>query len=79
MGHRLEITNNLCLGLGTIARGRFPEAEAAVAEGEEFFHSRAAGTVVDRFFASLAPARASTAPAPAPAPEPVQDGVVSER
>jgi len=36
----------LCLALGTIARGRFPEAEAALAEGEEFFRSRGAGTVV---------------------------------
>ncbi len=43
----------LCLGLGTLGGGGFPEADAAVAEGEAFLRERGIGPVVDRFLASL--------------------------
>ncbi len=67
----------LGMAFGRLGDGRFPEAAAIRAEGEEFLRSRGAGSVVDAFAASLA-----GAPAPVrvdPAVRPVADEVPSER
>ena len=63
------------LALGTLARGRFPEAAAAVDEAEAFFRERGMGHVVDTFRASL-PAGAASAETRQPVPG---DEVRSER
>ncbi len=66
----------LCLGLGTLAGGRFPEAEAAVAEGEAFFRSRGADGLLDHFFASIPAATVERVVVAAPESA---DRLVSER
>ena len=66
----------LGMALGRLGEGRFPEAAAIRAEGEEFLRSRGAGPVADVLAAPLA-----GAPAPAPvdsAARPVGDKIPSE-
>jgi hypothetical protein len=63
------------LALGTLARGRFPEAAPAVDEAEAFFRERGMGHVLDTFRASQ-PDGAASAETRQPVPG---DEVHSER
>ncbi len=68
----------LGVALGTLASGRFPEADAVAAEGEEFLRARGAGPVVDRFLESI-PATRPAARGVTQAGAPAADELVSER